>query len=241
MTWKNRSKLIFGLLAVVILVAACTVIFNQRQLQAVSQSATIKADSYPVGTDYGGIVTDQYVQQGDSVSAGEVLFQVQSLQLERDIKTGAVAATRADIANDGTITIRASVDGIVSDVTVEQGGFAQAGSVLANINRSGSLFVEAKFVLSPRDFGRISDNASVTLRLPDQSTITGTVESLGVQTMSGSAETIAHVVSDELVAGDESGLVQPGTPIEATLELRDDGPLAGVGDASKDFLRKIGL
>jgi multidrug resistance efflux pump len=217
------------------------VIFNQRQLQAVSQSATIKADSYPVGTDYGGIVTDQYVQQGDSVSAGEVLFQVQSLQLERDIKTGAVAATRADIANDGTITIRASVDGIISDVTVEQGGFAQAGSVLANINRSGSLFVEAKFVLSPRDFGRISDNASVTLRLPDQSTITGTVESLGVQTMSGSAETIAHVVSDELVAGDENGLVQPGTPIEATLELRDDGPLAGVGDASKDFLHKIGL
>ena len=35
-------------------------------------------------------------------------------------------------------------------------------------------------------------------------------------------------------------LAVPGTPVSATLSLRDDGPLAGPTDAAFDFLRKIG-
>lgn len=241
MTWKNRSKLILGMLAVLVIVAVSTVIFNQRQLKAVSMSATIEAESYPVGTDYGGIVVRQHVAEGDEVTQGDPLFEVQSLQLERDIATGAVTATSADIHPDGTATIRASVDGTVSGLEMEQGGFAQAGSIIAYIDRAGSMFVAADFVLIPRDFGRIEDDAVVELRLPDQRTFAGTVESLDVVTVAGSAETTARVVSADLVAGDAHGLIQPGTPVEATLYLRDDGPLAGVSDAAQDFLRKIGL
>ena len=38
-----------------------------------------------------------------------------------------------------------------------------------------------------------------------------------------------------------SGLYRPGTPVVATLSLRDDGPLAGVSDSFRDFLRRMGL
>jgi len=241
MTWKNRAKLITGFLVVLVIVAASTVIFNQRQLRSVSQSATIKADSYPVGTDYGGLVVRQYVNEGDEVSLGDIMFEVQSLQLERDLAIGAVTDSGDSIAADGTVSVYASVDGKVAGVDVEQGGFAQAGSVLARIDQAESMFVEADFLLSPSDFGRIESDALVELRLPDQRTLSGTVESLGVETVGGEAETTARVISDSLITGDDNGLVQPGTPIEATLYLRDDGPLAGVSDALQNFLRKIGL
>ena len=44
-----------------------------------------------------------------------------------------------------------------------------------------------------------------------------------------------------LVDGQYNGLVTDGTPVVARLTLRDDGPLAGVGDGFIDFLRRIGL
>ena len=57
MTWTNRIRLLAGLLGVIALVAVLTVIFNQRQTQAQSQTGTISTDAYDVGAGYGGTVT----------------------------------------------------------------------------------------------------------------------------------------------------------------------------------------
>jgi hypothetical protein len=40
MTWANRFKLLFGLVAVVGIVAVLTLVFNQRQAQVMSASAS---------------------------------------------------------------------------------------------------------------------------------------------------------------------------------------------------------
>jgi hypothetical protein len=50
-----------------------------------------------------------------------------------------------------------------------------------------------------------------------------------------------RVDSPELTKGDLGDLTKPGTPVVATLQLQDDGPLAGVSDLAFDFLRQIGL
>ncbi|WIB13747.1 hypothetical protein [Curtobacterium sp. MCPF17_052] len=47
--------------------------------------------------------------------------------------------------------------------------------------------------------------------------------------------------SPELSASPSSGVTSPGTPVDATLHLRDDGRLSGVTDGFRDFLRQIGL
>ncbi len=126
MTWRSRLKLLGGLLATLIVVAACALLFTQRQNSVGSDSAALVAQEYPVGTDYGGIVTAQFAHEGDEVTAGQVLFEVHSPQLQRDVARGVVAGD-ADAAA-GTTTVTATVDGILADVRVPQGGFAQAGS-----------------------------------------------------------------------------------------------------------------
>ncbi|NEN04617.1 biotin/lipoyl-binding protein [Diaminobutyricibacter tongyongensis] len=243
MTWANRFKLLLGLIVVVALVATFTLVFNQRQQQATSTSATIGAQSYPVGTDYGGIVTRQYVQDGDTVQKGQKLFDVQSLRLQQDVAAGTISATSAayPVSRDGTATLVATVSGRIASIDVEQGAFAQAGAVLAHIDRSDSLYVKANFTLTPRDYARISDGASVQILLPNQRTVQGTVGTIEVQTVNGSAQSTIHVVSSQLVEGSDNGLVAPGTPVVATLHLRDDGILSGPSDAFAELLRKIGL
>ena len=243
MTWANRLKLLLGLIVVVALVATFTLVFNQRQQRATSTSASIGAESYPVGTDYGGIVTRQYVKAGDTVEQGQKLFDVQSLRLQQDVAAGLVTATSAayPVSRDGTATLVATVSGRISSIIVEQGAFAQAGAVLAHIDRAGTLYVTADFTLTARDYARISDGAAVQILLPNQRTLQGKVGRIEVQTVNGSAQSTIHVVSGQLVEGSDNGLVSPGTPVVATLHLRDDGILSGPSDALADLLRKIGL
>lgn len=243
MTWRNRFRLLAGLAAVLVLVAGLTIVFNQRQARVASISASIEAERYPVGIDYGGTVIDRFVDAGTRVHAGQDLFSLQSSSLQADLAEGLVKPDTVaySVAASGIITLKASVDGTVTDLSTERGSFVQAGQVLAMIDRAGSLFVSADYALTPRDYARVEDGAAVDILLPNQRQVSGRIESIEVQTADGRAETTVRVASDQLVDGDNNGLVARGTPVTATIMLRDDGVLAGVGDGVSDFLRKIGL
>lgn len=241
MTWANRLKLFAGLVLVLLLTAGATLVFNQRQMHVMSTSAQIAAQHHTVGTDYGGIVEDSFVSEGDSVTEGQRMFVVRSLQLERDIANGFVIPGQNSVHSDGTLVIRASTDGVVSTIDPTEGSYVAPGSVLATIDANGSLFATALFILTPRDFARIEDGAPVDLRLPDNTAFSGMVTDLTVETIDGQAHVTAVVRSDGLASAEPAPLIKPGTPLDASLSLRSDGPLAGLHDALSDFARKIGL
>ncbi|WP_062303158.1 HlyD family efflux transporter periplasmic adaptor subunit [Demequina subtropica] len=241
MTWGNRFKLVAGMLAVLLLVAAATLVFNRRQTQVLSSSAQIETEHYAVGTDYGGLVLERYVDEGDLVREGQRLFTIESVTLARDIRQGLATPITGSFAKDGTVTVRAAVDGTVSAIEVDAGGYAGTGAVIATIDAAESEYVEAEFELTTRDFGRVADHASVRLRLPDGSTATGAIEDLQVETVDGAAYVTARVESSDLGTVASDALLQPGTPLDATLELRDDGPLADVSAALGDLARRVGL
>lgn len=241
MTWKNRFKLTFGLIVVLLIVAVATLVFNQRQTQVTSTSAQIGADIYNVGTDYGGMINEAFVREGDLVREGEKMFTVRSLQFQRDVAAGTISPGPSSYDQLGMLVVRATSDGTVSNIALGEGGFAPAGAVLATVEADDSQFAEAEFVLSTRDFGRVDDDARVSLILPDGREFDGVVAGITVRTEDGSAHVTARIESDDIVAAQDDALIQPGTPLDATLELRDDGPLAGVHDALSDLARKIGL
>ena len=241
MTWANRLRLLFGMLLVLIVVAGATVVFNQRTSRVESSSATIGAARYGVGTDYSGLVTEVYVSEGAHVTEGDRMMRIESMQLERDIEMDLVSTDQPTVDATGAFVVRASATGTVGSLELGEGSYAQAGDVLATIDGDGSLYAEADFVLSARDFGRLEDAAQVRLVLPDQQTLTGTVEDIDVETLDGQAHVTARVESTALVERQSDALVKPGTPLEATLDLRDDGPIAGLEDMVRDFAARIGL
>lgn len=244
MTWTNRLRLLGGVLGIFLLVAVLTLVFNQRQTQAASETASIQADTYEVGAAYGGTVTKQYIREGDSVTEGQKLFTIQSVPLQQDLANGLEITDSAayDVDTEkGTLTYKATVAGQVSDLQAKLGNSLGSGEPFAKISVTNSQFVTARYLLTPRDYERVDEGAPVSILLPDNSTIDGTVATIEVATDGAQARTEVRVDSEALKSQDLGDLAKPGTPVVATLQLRDDGPLAGVSDMAFDFLRQIGL
>ncbi|MGC3994488.1 MAG: HlyD family efflux transporter periplasmic adaptor subunit [Propionicimonas sp.] len=242
MTWENRLRLTLGVLGVIVVVGLLTVVFNQRQNQIASFTGAVGADVYTVGADYSGTVVKQDVDAGDSVTKGEELFVVQSLQLKENVanglKVGNTEAYRVDLKK-GTITYFAVVDGTVQSLNARLGNSLGAGSALATI-ASNDRYVLASFRLFPRDYARVHTNSVARIRLADDELITGIVTQVSSTTGDDGTVSQLRIESGALPKVAE-GLRNPGAPVGVTVTLADSGPLAGVGDALTDFLVKIGL
>jgi multidrug resistance efflux pump len=241
MTWSNRFKMFFGLILVVAIVGALTIVFSQRKGETLSSSATITAMSYPVGTDYPGTVIEQSVAPGDEVVVGSPIATIQSNTLLDALDEGQTIASSEvyDVHEDGTLTVKSTVNGIVESILVQQGGYASAGSAIAQISETEALYVTAEFLLDPKDFARVEQGAVVKLELPNSETVLGNVDSFEVTTVDGQAETIVKITSEQLGFGSGGGLVAPGTPIVAEMKLRNDDVLARGIDTVRDFARDL--
>ena len=81
-----------------------------------------------------------------------------------------------------------------------------------------------------------------TILLPNNISIAGTVSTIEVATENGQAATQVRVDSPELHKGQPRRPDKVGNPGRRDcIQLRDDGPLAGVSDLAFDFLQQIGL
>jgi hypothetical protein len=244
MTWINRLRLFGGVLAVILLVAVLTLIFNQRQTEATSLNATVSAEEYDLAAAYGGTVTKSFVVEGDSVTKGDKLFSVQSVALQQDVNQGLeITSTEAyDVnADQGVLTYKAVADGKLTELKAKLGNTLATGNPFATITVTDTKYVTANYLLSPRDYARIEKDAQVDILLPNNEIIDGSVVSTKVETDRGQASTEVRVESEALADPALATVTEEGTPVTATLHLRDDGPLAGVNDAVFDFLRQIGL
>lgn len=244
MTWIGRLRLLLSVVLVLVLAGALCLVFNQRQRQALSVSAAIEQPHYEVAAVAPGVVIDIQVSLGDEVAAGEVLFTMSSVELRQDAVHGLSASSNEAMDIDpasGTIVYRATADGRVTELTATPGNYLGAGNPVATIVQSTPRTVEAQFRLTPRDYGRLEEGARATILPPDDRSIEGTVESASVVTEDGQAITRALVTSPELDGDDLSLIATDGAPVSVTVELTDDGILAGPTDALMDFLRTVGL
>jgi multidrug resistance efflux pump len=243
MTWENRFRLFGGVVAVIALVFALTLVFNHRQNQITSYSAKVNADTYTIGADHAGTVVRQLVQQGDTVHVGQQLFAVQSLQLKEDLANGLeVGDTPAYKVNTstGTITYYAVADGRIDKLNAMQGNSVPGGGTLAELT-GGERYIDASFRLVPRDYARVKPGEEARITLPNDQVITGKVEKVSVASgVDGTVSTL-RITSTTLAALGQETLAEPGTPVIVTVELPDASWFAPVTDAVNDLLQQVGL
>ncbi|WP_182112935.1 MULTISPECIES: HlyD family efflux transporter periplasmic adaptor subunit [unclassified Actinotalea] len=233
MTWGARLRLLVGLVLVLALAAWLTIHLNDRRGEATSTSASIHTRTYDVGSSYAGLVVTQEVEVGDAVTQGQPLFVVDSAALRHDLLIGLVSpdVPGSGIAADGTLTVTAAADGVVSELAASRGTFVQAGTRMATVDTDGTLTVQAEFTLTPEQFARVEDRAPVSIRLPDGTTLDGSVDEVDATTAAGQAQAVVTVASAGLVRGDADGLVAPGTPVTAVLTLDNDGLVSTVAES----------
>ncbi|MDM7829823.1 HlyD family efflux transporter periplasmic adaptor subunit [Cellulomonas edaphi] len=235
MTCSGRFRLLVGLVLVLVVAALATYRLNESRGVATSDSAQILGKTYDVGTPYAGLVVNQAVEVGDEVRAGQTLFVIDSARLH---EPGAAKLTpeTTHLDDEGRLVVTATGPGLVTAVTATQGTFVDPAADLATVQRQGTLYVQAEYTLSPKEYARVPDRAPVTVVLPNQTSVDGHVDRVQVETVDGKAQAVVTVVSDGLVQGDQAGLVSAGTPVVARLHLRNDGVVTTVSDAVKGYL-----
>ncbi len=243
MTWPNRLRLWSGLILVLALVAVLTLLVNQRSRQAFTDDAEIGAQQSTIGSEYSGVVVAQYVQAGQKVHAGDRLFTLSSLDLQRDVANGLKPVSTSSYTIDakhGQVTFLAQMDGTLTDLKARLGTFAAAGD-MATITASGTQYVTAQFRLTPDQYGRLHIGAPADVELPNRSRLSATVSDVSVKTSQGVAVTKVELAVPRLRSASLTSLSQPGSPVSVTLTLADTSILSGPTNRFRDFLQRIGV
>ncbi|MBD8057819.1 efflux RND transporter periplasmic adaptor subunit [Cellulomonas sp. JH27-2] len=239
MTWAGRLRLLVGLVVVVILAALATYKLNESRGIATSDSAQILAKTYQVGSPYAGLVVSQKVEVGDQVTEGEALFTIDAAALHEKYFDKASIPETTHLDSDGRLVVTASGPGTVTALAATQGTFVQSAADLATVERADTLYVQAEYTLSAKEYARVGDDAKVTIELPNQRTLAGHVDRVQVTTVDGQAQAVLTVAGEGLVQGDQDGLVSAGTPVVAQLHLRNDGMVTTVSDQVKGYLKRV--
>ena len=79
-------------------------------------------------------------------------------------------ATQIDA--EGRLVVLATGDGVVTEIASERGTFVQSATQLATVQRADTLYVQAEYTLTPKEYARVADDATATVVLPNQRTIT---------------------------------------------------------------------
>lgn len=244
MTWFNRAKLLLGLLLVVALAGAALVRMDTSRATAQSRTAEVDAETYTVGTPYGGTVVGTPAEVGTEVAAGDPLFVVSSPDLDRALADGLAAdlVAAGDVDAEGRFVVRAPKDGVVVATDVTQGSFVQAYAQIATVEIAGSAFVVAQLEMTPSEYGRLADGAAVDVELPDGTTVAGTLRDVSVTTSdSGASRVELEVTSPGLTQLAESDrLVTTGTPVTAHVALRNDGLVHDLSELVRGAVRQAG-
>ena len=243
MTWPNRLRLWSGLILVLALVAVLTLLVNQRSRQAFTDDAEIGPQQSTIGSEYSGVVVAQYVQAGQKVHAGDRLFTLSSLDLQRDVANGLKPVSTSSYTIDakhGQVTFLAQMDGTLTDLKARLGTFAAAGD-MATITASGTQYVTAQFRLTPDQYGRLHIGAPADVELPQPvAAVRHGLRRVG-EDLPGRRSDEGRAGRPRLRSASLTSLSQPGSPVSVTLTLADTSILSGPTNRFRDFLQRIGV
>lgn len=193
-------------------------------IESLSGTGTLEpADKYTVTTLLkGDILTDSF-EEGDIVEADQVLYQIDSSDMQTTIERAEISAKSAQrsyetaVKDLDNLNVKTKVGGVVTDVLVEVGDQVSAGQEIAKVRDSATMTIELPFPADEADTFYIGQSAQVTL-YGSFETLSGKVESI-----SGASEVQA---GNKIVKNVTINVENPGAISEeqiATAEVGTSG------------------
>lgn len=159
-------------------------------------------DDWAITPLVSGQVVSCTFEEGDSVAEGDVLYVIDSGDLEDQIVQAQLSLSSAEAslaqaqAACEDLTVKSHASGTVTAVHVHVGDFVSAGTPIAEVVDSASLELTVPF--STTDAASIAPGAAATISFPAQAgTVTGTVERVydAPTVLSGGREGVYVVIS----------------------------------------------
>lgn len=239
MTWRTRIRLALGVAAVLALVGVLSVRLDAEVRTVHAVQGELAAQEYEVGTDYSGVLVDQYVSPGDAVGPGDPLFALKSNRLRRDLANRVIRPEDSTyrIRDGNTLVFIAAAAGRVQKVEYLEGAFVPANSVIATVEVADSLHIRADFRLRPAEYALIGDADHMDVTLPSGETVPARITDVSVAAGDNIAHTAVHAEPSD--AFDEA-VFGAGTPVSTAIELPGRGLLSSISDLVSGLLRPRG-
>lgn len=196
-----------------------------RQSNVVSDNGQVDGDTYAVGVDYTGVVTDVFLSQGDIVQGGETVATIKSSTLIERLNESTIQTEDLvfSLNENQEIVLVASQPGRVQKINFARGSFIPANSELALISEK-DLYVTADFAIPQSDFYTLEGDVSADIRAGNQ-VYKGKVQDFEVLELRDSLVYVSATILPE----DAEALTQfqLGTPVVVFVDLKPN-PLDAV-------------
>lgn len=218
---KARLKFTLGLMTAVLLGLVLFIYMEHSMSRVVSTDARLQSATFTVGVGYSGIIERQFIEEGDQIKAGDVLFELRSPTLSEALRSNEISQSSLlyEMTDDSKIKLSAAANGTVQKINYREGAFVPANSEIAVINAENALYVNAVFKLSPPDYAKVRNGNTMTVRLPDNTRINGPIYGITLEPASSQDRRIYTTVKMRVDQADINPLFTVGTPVEATLYL----------------------
>ncbi len=219
MKFTHRLKFLAGILFVIALCTGLFIYLDYSMSRIQSVDAQLQSDTYTVGVDYTGIIEKQYIDEGAYIKTGDPLFEVRSSTLADAIRNNEVAKSSLlySVSDNGNVRISAAANGRVQTIAYRQGAFVPANSEIAVVNVEDGLYVRSTYTLSSPDYARINTKSRVSITMPDNKILEGTVYDISLETVDKQVMTTVKTRINEGSINKTAFSV--GTPVRSTLSL----------------------
>lgn len=138
-------------------------------------------DNYSIVPQVSGTVTSCSIEEGDTVAAGQILYELDMADLEDQIEQAALSLESAQAslqqaqAACADLTVTSYAAGTVTAVNIHVGDYVSTGSPVAQVVDSQNLKLTVPFWVE--DAASLAPGASAVISFPNRAeTVTGTVE-----------------------------------------------------------------
>lgn len=220
MNKRPITKLVAGLIVVVLLVAGLIVYQDHKDSHVTATEASISATTYDVGVEYSGVMMLQNVQKGQVVTKGQVLGTIKSGTLMERLREAHLQPQDLPYPiNAGSeIELKAANGGIVKAVNFGNGSFVPANQPIYSIIDTSQYYVSSKFTLGTQQLKDLSLQKNVELKLQSGMSLPTRIRDIAIKPADGGKQliTIESVPISQL--NQES--FKLGEPVNTTLILR---------------------
>jgi len=136
----------------------------------ITGSGTLEAkEQYDVTSLVEGEITGDYIEEGDQVAEGDVLYTIDSSSAQNSISKGALSLEEAELNYENAkddyseLVVKATVSGVISDLTVKKGDEVAAGATIAAVTDTNHLVFTCYYTSSLANKLYVGESAQILL------------------------------------------------------------------------------
>lgn len=219
MNAKAFRSLTVGLFLLFLLSVIVFLYKDTRSAVKITRQSSISADSYVLGLEYSGIITQEPVKEGQYVKKGDTLAYIKSSSLLSDLNSSKI--TKSDLSyplsSSNEIILQATQDGQLENVNYLSGSYVPANQNIFKITAAQAPYVVSRYSLSREDFQKLSINTELQIKLPNGRLVKSPIQQITVDNSTVTAGSTVIVNIKSLIDPDRNLLA--GSPVIATLHL----------------------